>query len=310
VSCPTVMGMGATPRVPSQCVKVHLAAEGGFDQEGCGNFVYHGAPKFRGRLCNTLSLILDWRFPVGWPSQAGCRKGSVYAAAARDGVAACVGAAALAAEAGDPVVVELFTSQGCSSCPPADALLSELAEHEDIIALALHVDYWDYIGWADSLARPEHTVRQKAYAAAAGKRMVYTPQFVIGGIDHVTGYRADGDGRHHRTASRRAAARRPQRRTRRRGDPDRGAGGGARRGAGRRAGRPLRSGRAGRHHPGRERGTDLRLSQRGQSLGRGRALVRRGQLPGDGARRGRSTRSSSSCSARVTGPVLAAARAP
>jgi hypothetical protein len=102
-------------------------------------------------------------------------------------LAACVGATALAAEAGDPVVVELFTSQGCSSCPPADALLSELAEHEDIIALALHVDYWDYIGWADSLARPEHTARQKAYAAAAGKRMVYTPQFVIGGTDHVTG---------------------------------------------------------------------------------------------------------------------------
>lgn len=103
-------------------------------------------------------------------------------------VAASVGMAALAAEAGDAVVVELFTSQGCSSCPPADALLSELAEKDDIIALALHVDYWDYIGWADSLARPEHTERQKAYAAASGKRMIYTPQFVIGGTDRVTGY--------------------------------------------------------------------------------------------------------------------------
>lgn len=103
-------------------------------------------------------------------------------------LATCVGTATLAAEAGEAVVVELFTSQGCSACPPADALLSELADNEDIIALALHVDYWDYIGWADSLARPEHTERQKAYAAASGKRMVYTPQFVIGGLDRVTGY--------------------------------------------------------------------------------------------------------------------------
>ncbi len=102
--------------------------------------------------------------------------------------AVSVGVATLAAEAGDPVVVELFTSQGCSSCPPADALLTELAGHEDVIALALHVDYWDYIGWKDSLARPEHTERQKSYAAAAGKRMIYTPQFVVGGLDHVTGY--------------------------------------------------------------------------------------------------------------------------
>jgi hypothetical protein len=102
-------------------------------------------------------------------------------------IAAWLGATALAAEAGEFVVVELFTSQGCSSCPPADALLTELATHDDVIALALHVDYWDYIGWADSLARPEHTARQKAYAAAAGKRMIYTPQFVIGGTDRVTG---------------------------------------------------------------------------------------------------------------------------
>jgi hypothetical protein len=79
-------------------------------------------------------------------------------------------------------------SQGCSSCPPADALLTELAEREDVIALALHVDYWDYIGWKDELARPEHTERQKGYARAAGKNMIYTPQFVIGGLDRVTGY--------------------------------------------------------------------------------------------------------------------------
>jgi hypothetical protein len=96
--------------------------------------------------------------------------------------------ATVPAIAGEPVVVELYTSQGCSSCPPADALLAELAGHEDVIALALHVDYWDYIGWADSLARPEHTARQKGYARAVGKNMIYTPQFVIGGVDRVTGY--------------------------------------------------------------------------------------------------------------------------
>ena len=103
-------------------------------------------------------------------------------------LAALIGWTGLPAAAEGPVVVELYTSQGCSSCPPADALLSELAEREDVIALALHVDYWDYIGWEDELARPEHTERQKGYARAAGKRMIYTPQFVIGGTDRVTGY--------------------------------------------------------------------------------------------------------------------------
>lgn len=88
------------------------------------------------------------------------------------------------------VVVELFTSQGCSSCPPADAMLGELArERPDVLPLALHVDYWDYIGWADKFARPEHTDRQKAYAHAAGMRSIYTPQIVIGGVDHVIGHK-------------------------------------------------------------------------------------------------------------------------
>ncbi|MEL7258170.1 MAG: DUF1223 domain-containing protein, partial [Pseudomonadota bacterium] len=63
------------------------------------------------------------------------------------------------------VVVELFTSQGCSSCPPADAFMHELAKRDDVVALALHVDYWDYIGWKDSFAKPEHADRQRAYAA-------------------------------------------------------------------------------------------------------------------------------------------------
>ena len=85
------------------------------------------------------------------------------------------------------VVVELFTSQGCSSCPPADAFLARLAKRDDVLALALHVDYWDYIGWADTFARPEHTLRQKAYAHQAGMRTIYTPQMIIAGKDHVIG---------------------------------------------------------------------------------------------------------------------------
>lgn len=93
-----------------------------------------------------------------------------------------------AARADSPVVVELFTSQGCSACPPADALLTQLADREDVIALALHVDYWDYIGWADTFASGQFTRRQHAYARAAGHRMVYTPQMIIGGVERVVGY--------------------------------------------------------------------------------------------------------------------------
>ena len=87
-----------------------------------------------------------------------------------------------------PVLVELFTSQGCSSCPAADAyFLEELAGRDDVIALALHVDYWDYIGWKDHFADPRFTKRQKAYARAAGHRTVYTPQMIVAGQDHVVG---------------------------------------------------------------------------------------------------------------------------
>ena len=80
-----------------------------------------------------------------------------------------------------PTVVELYTSQGCSSCPPADEFLGRLAKRDDVIALSLHVDYWDYIGWKDSFGSAQFTKRQHAYAYAASKRMVYTPQMVISG---------------------------------------------------------------------------------------------------------------------------------
>ena len=90
---------------------------------------------------------------------------------------------------GRPVVVELFTSQGCSSCPPADEFMEQLAARRDVIALSLHVDYWDYIGWADIFAKPEHTARQRGYAKSGDRRMVYTPQMIINGKDHVVGNR-------------------------------------------------------------------------------------------------------------------------
>jgi hypothetical protein len=97
------------------------------------------------------------------------------------------GAAAPGLADGHPVLVELFTSQGCSSCPPADDLFRDLARRSDVIALSLHVDYWDYIGWADTFAQPAFTERQKGYAHAAGERMIYTPQMVVGGHVHVPG---------------------------------------------------------------------------------------------------------------------------
>ena len=86
-----------------------------------------------------------------------------------------------------PVVVELFTSQGCSSCPPADELLGRLADREDVIALSLHVDYWDYLGWRDVFSSPAHTRRQRDYAGVMGERMVYTPQIVVQGREGMVG---------------------------------------------------------------------------------------------------------------------------
>jgi hypothetical protein len=90
-----------------------------------------------------------------------------------------------------PVVLELYTSQGCSSCPAADALLTELAGREGVIALALHVDYWDYLGWKDSFARPEFTKRQRAYAKAARSRSIFTPELIVQGESRVKGHDAE-----------------------------------------------------------------------------------------------------------------------
>src|SRR5215813_11490681 len=88
----------------------------------------------------------------------------------------------------DPrAVVELFTSQGCSSCPPADRIIGELAKDPSIIALSMPIDYWDYLGWKDTLADSRFTARQKAYSKVRGDREVYTPQAVINGEAHVIG---------------------------------------------------------------------------------------------------------------------------
>ncbi len=84
-------------------------------------------------------------------------------------------------------VIELFTSQGCSSCPPADKLMTELAKDPGLIVLTLPVDYWDYLGWKDTLAHSAFTSRQKAYSAMRGDRQVYTPQAVINGVAHAVG---------------------------------------------------------------------------------------------------------------------------
>jgi hypothetical protein len=95
---------------------------------------------------------------------------------------------AMAEDGKRPVIlVELFTSQGCSSCPPADEFLHKLAKRDDVIALSLHVDYWDYIGWKDVFADHRYTLRQHGYAQAGKRRSVYTPQMIIHGQDHVVG---------------------------------------------------------------------------------------------------------------------------
>jgi len=85
------------------------------------------------------------------------------------------------------VVIELFTSQGCESCPPAEAFLRELNQRKNIITLEYHIDYWDYIGWRDPFADPSYTQRQKDYANKMGGRYIYTPQMVFNGKTHEVG---------------------------------------------------------------------------------------------------------------------------
>lgn len=109
-------------------------------------------------------------------------------------IALAAGLAAPSTGAADPqektgVLVELFTSQGCYSCPPADALLGRMAEEDGVVALSLNVDYWDYLGWEDPLAKPAHTARQRAYVNAHGERSPFTPHMVLGGVEGRVGSR-------------------------------------------------------------------------------------------------------------------------
>jgi len=104
--------------------------------------------------------------------------------------AICGAAAVAQAEANRPLtVVELFTSQGCSSCPPADAFLAELAARDDVIAVAYHITYWDYIGWKDPFATDWGTERQYSYARVLGRGYPYTPQMVVDGKHDLVGSR-------------------------------------------------------------------------------------------------------------------------
>src|SRR5580693_3786932 len=91
------------------------------------------------------------------------------------------------ADADPRAIVELFTSQGCSSCPPADKIIGELAKDPTVIALSMPIDYWDYLGWKDTLADARFSARQKAYSQMRGDREVYTPQVVVNGSVHVVG---------------------------------------------------------------------------------------------------------------------------
>src|SRR5580692_11817828 len=106
---------------------------------------------------------------------------------ARMVVFACACAPLTSAVADPRAVIELFTSQGCSSCPPADKLLGQLAMDPSLIAVSLPIDYWDYLGWKDTLADPRNSDRQRAYSHARGDREVYTPQVVVNGSVHALG---------------------------------------------------------------------------------------------------------------------------
>jgi hypothetical protein len=101
---------------------------------------------------------------------------------------ACLSAASYSiAKAETRGVIELFTSQGCSSCPAADKLMGELAQDPTLVSVSLPIDYWDYLGWKDTLADPRNTARQKGYSKVRGDRQVYTPQVVVDGAMHVVG---------------------------------------------------------------------------------------------------------------------------
>ncbi len=115
--------------------------------------------------------------------------GVFLAAALMAGAALVATPDAQAGSAARPTLVELFTSQGCSSCPPADAYLIELDKRDDVIALSMHITYWDYIGWKDPFASEAVTNRQRAYGHRIGRGRIYTPEIIVNGVLDAVGSR-------------------------------------------------------------------------------------------------------------------------
>lgn len=132
-----------------------------------------------------------------WPSYGGCMRSRRYCVLGSLGLVVTVAVAAPAygghgapgVKPSRPLVVELFTSQGCDSCPPADALLAQLSARRDVLALSLPVTYWDMMGWKDTLASDANTHRQKEYAQVMGRGGIYTPEMIVDGESDVVGSR-------------------------------------------------------------------------------------------------------------------------
>ena len=138
-----------------------------------------------------MKTLLSWKAPNGQSHSGKHAKSFLICALASVPLLLGVSGFASAKQQGHVNVLELFTSQGCSSCPPADALLRTLSTKDDIIALTLPVNYWDHLGWKDTLAKDAYTKRQYEYANERGDREIYTPQMVVNGIAHVVGSRPD-----------------------------------------------------------------------------------------------------------------------
>ncbi|MEP7126485.1 MAG: DUF1223 domain-containing protein [Byssovorax sp.] len=142
---------------------------------------------------------------------------AVLGAAALAALTSCTPASERSAYAGppgerQPVILELFTSEGCSSCPPADTLLASLSKGQpvpgaEVIALELHVDYWNYLGWSDPFSSAANSARQRAYGASFGQRGIYTPQLVVDGHAELLGSDTSGAKEAILTASRAPKAR-------------------------------------------------------------------------------------------------------
>lgn len=140
--------------------------------------------------CEKCHFRADGRKSGGWAgalAKFAVLAGSIWAGPMIGGASAQGSTAAAPSHAGPKAVLELFTSQGCSSCPPADALMQNFAARKDLVALTFHVDYWDYLGWKDTLANPKFSSRQRSYAKHRGDGRIYTPQMVINGAAHSLG---------------------------------------------------------------------------------------------------------------------------